>query len=85
LSILLYAIFLPVAALFGMRRELRRRHPVFVDLFRVAGVYLLVNACFTIFATPSVYRYQVLPLILLFIFTASGLFFVTSRKQQRHG
>lgn len=85
LSIGLYAICLPVAVIFGVRRELRRSLPVFIDFFRVAGIYLLVNACFTIFASPSVYRYQVLPLILLFIFTTSGLFFVTYRKQQRHG
>jgi hypothetical protein len=40
-----------------------------------------VNFCFNVFASPSVYRYQVLPLILLFIFTGCGLFFVIYRKQ----
>jgi hypothetical protein len=41
--------------------------------------YLLANAGFNIFAAPSVFRYQVLPLILLFAFTIGGidLFFVS--------
>jgi hypothetical protein len=63
---------------------LRRRYPVFTDCLRVAAIYLGANACFNIFASPSVYRYQILPLILLYIFTACGLFFVPYGKQRRH-
>ena len=52
-------------------------HPGFTPSLKVAAAYLTVNACFNIFASPSVFRYQVLPLILLFIFTIIGLFYVS--------
>ena len=55
------------------------RHPGFTTSFKVAAAYLFANACFNIFASPSVFRYQVLPLILLFIFTIIGLFYVSFR------
>jgi len=35
-----------------------------------SGVYLLVNFAFSIFATPIVLRYQIVPMILLFTFSA---------------
>jgi len=85
LSLVLMAAFGVVAALFAFKRELRGRHPAFTGCLRVAGIYLGVNFCFNVFASPSVYRYQVLPLILLFIFTACGLFFVYFGKQRNHG
>jgi 4-amino-4-deoxy-L-arabinose transferase-like glycosyltransferase len=53
------------------------RHPSFTASLKVASAYLFANACFNIFASPSVFRYQVLPLILLFIFTIIGLFYVS--------
>jgi 4-amino-4-deoxy-L-arabinose transferase-like glycosyltransferase len=56
---------------------LRDRHPAFTASLKVAAAYLFANACFNIFASPSVFRYQVLPLILLFIFTIIGLFYVS--------
>jgi hypothetical protein len=55
----------------------RARHPTFTASLKVAAAYLFANACFNIFASPSVFRYQVLPLILLFIFTIIGLFYVS--------
>jgi hypothetical protein len=33
----------------------------------------MANACFCIFASPSVLRYQVLPMILLFVFTVCAM------------
>ena len=54
-------IYLPVAAV-------RERNPVFTGSFRLASAFLLANAVFSIFATPSVLRYQVLPVIVLFVF-----------------
>jgi hypothetical protein len=56
---------------------LRTRPPAFTASLKVAAAYLLSNACFNILASPSVFRYQVLPLILLFIFTIIGLFYVS--------
>lgn len=85
ISLIMTLIFGVVAGLFLLKRQLRDRYPAFTGCLRVAGVYLGMNICFDIFASPSVYRYQVLPLILLFIFTACGLFFVTYHKQPSHG
>jgi hypothetical protein len=85
LSLLLMPAFGVVAGFFMLRRGLRYRYPAFTGCLRVAGIYLAVNFCFNVFASPSVYRYQVLPLILLFIFTCCGAFFVIYRKQSSHG
>jgi hypothetical protein len=73
LSLVMMLAFGMVACAFLLKRRLRERHPVFAGCLRVAGIYLGVNICFNVFASPSVYRYQVLPLILLFIFTCCGL------------
>jgi 4-amino-4-deoxy-L-arabinose transferase-like glycosyltransferase len=56
---------------------LSTRPPTFTASLKVAAAYLFANACFNIFASPSVFRYQVLPLILLFTFTIIGLFYVS--------
>jgi hypothetical protein len=55
------------------------RYPFFITCLPLVTGYFLANAGFSIFATPSVFRYQVLPLILLFAFTVGGisLFFVS--------
>jgi hypothetical protein len=58
--------FLPFASLRG-------REPVFTGSFRLASAFLLANAFFSIFAAPSVLRYQVLPMIVLFIFTVCAI------------
>jgi hypothetical protein len=84
LSLLMMPAFGVVAGIFLLRRGLRDRYPAFTGCLRVAGIYLWVNFCFNVFASPSVYRYQVLPLILLFIFTCYGTFFVIYRKQSSH-
>lgn len=68
------------------RRAIRRqesnrpdRYPFFITCLQLVTGYFLANAGFNIFASPSVFRYQVLPLILLFAFTVAGirLFFVS--------
>jgi len=69
-----------VAALLFLRvRELRQRHPEFTLCLRLICAYLLANAAFCIFASPTVLRYQVLPVILLFVFTVYAVHFVTSQ------
>jgi uncharacterized membrane protein len=54
-------------------------YPFYITCLQLVTGYLLANAGFNIFAAPSVFRYQVLPLILLFAFTIGGidLFFVS--------
>ena len=59
-------LFLPFAAL-------RERDPVFTGTFRVASAFLLANAFFGIFASPSVFRYEVLPMIVLFVFSVCAV------------
>lgn len=54
-------------------RRCREGFPVFTGALELTAAYLLTNAFFCIFASPSVLRYQVLPMILLFLFTVSGL------------
>jgi len=68
--------FLLSALLLVPVRGLRQRFPQFVLCFRLAAAYLLANAAFCIFASPTVLRYQVLPVILLFMFGICALHFV---------
>jgi hypothetical protein len=84
LSLIMTLAFVGMAGMFLLKREMRDRNPGFTRCLRVAGIYLGVNLCFNVFASPSVYRYQVLPLILLTIFTACGFFVVIYRKQSSH-
>jgi hypothetical protein len=65
--------FLVAAILFLPFRALRERDPVFTVYFRLACAFLLANAFFGILASPSVFRYQVLPLSVLFIFAVAGV------------
>lgn len=69
--------FLVTGVLLLVRR--RRPYPFFITCLQLVTGYLLANAGFNIFASPSVFRYQALPLILLFTFTVGGisLFFVS--------
>ncbi|GGA95601.1 hypothetical protein [Puia dinghuensis] len=83
IALLLNLSFIVVAALLLPSRALRLRDPVFTGSYELVSAFLLANACFCIFASPSVFRYQVLPMILLFVFTVSGIsksriFFVPS-------
>jgi hypothetical protein len=84
ISLVMTVAFGVVAGIFMLSREVRGRCPPFTGCLRVAGVYLGINICFNVFASPSVYRYQVLPLVLLFIFTFCGVFLLIFRKQSNH-
>jgi len=79
LYIVLNVIFVLAALLFLRVPELRQRHPEFTLYLRLICAYLLANAAFCIFASPTVLRYQVLPVILLFVFTVYAVHFVTSQ------
>jgi len=68
LYLLLTIAFIGAALLFLPFAEVRKRSPVFTGGFRLASAFLLANAFFSIFASPSVLRYQVLPMIILFVF-----------------
>lgn len=47
----------------------RRLPPFFVRCLWLLAVYLAVNFAFSIFATPVVLRYQVMPFLLLFSYS----------------
>jgi hypothetical protein len=79
LYIILNVVGVVAALLFLRVRELRQRHPEFTLCLRLICAYLLANAAFCIFASPTVLRYQVLPVILLFVFTVYAVHFVTSQ------
>ena len=84
LSLIMMLAFAAVGGMFLVSRELRDRWPGFTGCMRVAGIWLGMNICFNVFASPSVYRYLVLPLILLVIVTTCGIFVVTYRKNLNH-
>jgi hypothetical protein len=46
----------------------------------LTAAYLLSNALFCIAASPSVFRYQILPMVLLFFFTVAALGILWERK-----
>ena len=79
LYMILNVVAVLAALLFLRVRELRQRHPEFTLCLRLVCSYLLANAAFCIFASPTVLRYQVLPVILLFVFTVYAVHFVTSQ------
>jgi hypothetical protein len=80
--LLLNLAFVAAAVLFLPFAAARASDPVFTLWFRLAAAFLLANAMFGVFASPSVFRYLVLPMIVLFVFavcagTKSRFFFVT--------
>lgn len=80
LYIFLNVIFVLAATFFLSARARRLSHPGFTFCLRLVCAYLLANAAFCIFACPTVLRYQVLPVILLFVFTVYATHFVTSHN-----
>ncbi|HXB93976.1 MAG TPA: hypothetical protein VNU70_02420 [Puia sp.] len=80
--LLLNVFFGLTTMLFLTSRDCRERHPVFAGCVRLAAAYLLANACFCILASPSVFRYQVLPMLLLFVFGISEIYCLTFRYGQ---
>ena len=75
-------IFIGTVLIFLSSRLHRHRHPLFTGSLRLASAYLLANACFCIVASPSVFRYHVLPMIILFVFAISGIYCLTFRHGQ---
>jgi len=71
--------FAIATGLFLKERVLREANPAFTLCLRLAASYLLANVAFCVFASPTVLRYQVLPVILLFVFTVYAIHFVTCR------
>jgi len=61
----------------------RNLHPLFVKTLLLLVSYLVVNFAFSIFATPVVLRYQVLPFILLFSYSLLLLEF-TDNSRKKH-
>lgn len=72
-------LFVIAALFFLSSRVLCQRQPGFTLCLRLICAYLSGNAAFCIFASPTVLRYQVLPVILIFVFTLYTVHFVTSR------
>jgi len=56
-----------------LSRKQREANPVFTAFLVLIGTYLFVNALFSIAASPTVLRYLILPMILLFFFTIAAL------------
>ncbi|HXB06881.1 MAG TPA: hypothetical protein VNW04_07195 [Puia sp.] len=73
LYFLLNIAFVGAALLFLPFRVLRERDLVFTGSFRLASAFLLANAFFSIFASPSVFRYQALPMTVLFVFAVCAV------------
>lgn len=71
-----------MALLFLSARTLRQRYPEFTLCFRLFSAYLLANAAFCILASPTVLRYQVLPMMLLFIFSVCAASLITGYYRQ---
>jgi hypothetical protein len=83
LCLLLNIAFAGAALLYLPFAAVRERNPALTGSFRLASAFLLANAVFSIFASPSVLRYQVLPIIILFVFgvcaiSKSRFFYVNS-------
>jgi hypothetical protein len=66
-------VALPLLGWDARSRARRGRNQVLSRCFQLAAAFLVANACFCIFASPSVLRYQVVPMILLFVFTVCAL------------
>jgi hypothetical protein len=71
--LLLNTLFVAAAVSFLPFRSRTSREPVFTGSFRLASAFLLAYAFFSIFASPSVFRYQVLPMTILFIFSVCAI------------
>ncbi len=72
--------FVITAVVFLSSRGRRERHPVFTGSLELTAAYLLSNALFCIAASPSVFRYQILPMILLFFLTVAALGILWERE-----
>jgi hypothetical protein len=78
----LNVLYLVIVTVFLGSRVRRERYPVLTGCLRLASAYLLANACFCIIASPSVFRYQALPMIILFVFATCGFYCLTFQHGQ---
>jgi hypothetical protein len=78
--LLLNLVFVITTIWYLFSRRRREANPVFTSALEVTAAYLLSNAVFCIAASPSVFRYQILPMILLFFFTVAALGSVWKRR-----
>jgi hypothetical protein len=79
-GLLLYVLFPVTALAFLWSRRCRVSHPLFTGALELVAAYLLANTIFSIFASPSVFRYQLLPMILLFVFSVCCLGILLDRR-----
>jgi hypothetical protein len=82
-DLFLYVLFPGVALMFLWSGPDRKLHPLFTGALELVAAYLLANTIFSIFASPSVFRYQVLPMILLFVFSVCCLGILLDRRGLR--
>ncbi len=82
-GLFLYVLFPGVALMFLWSGADRKRHPLFTGALELVAAYLLANTIFSIFASPSVFRYQLLPMILLFVFSVCCLAILLDRRDGR--
>lgn len=77
---LLNAAFVVTTIGYLSSRRRREENPVFTGALELTAAYLLSNALFCILASPTVFRYQILPMILLFFFMATALGILLKRR-----
>lgn len=73
----LYPLFFLLLNLYFLARfiqyiasgRLKTGNPLFTQTLLLTAAFLFTNFCFSVFATPVVLRYQVLPMLLLFCFS----------------
>jgi hypothetical protein len=79
-ALLLYVLFPVTALLFLLSGRCRGKNPLFTGALELVAAYLLANTIFSIFASPSVFRYQLLPMILLFVFSVCCMGILLDRR-----
>jgi hypothetical protein len=82
-GLLLYILFPVATLLFLWSGRCRVNHPLFTGALELVAAYLLANTIFSIFASPSVFRYQLLPMILLFVFSVCSLGILLDRRDKQ--
>lgn len=80
IALCLNFVFVITTLWYLFSRKRREANLVFMGSLELTAAYLLSNALFCIAASPSVFRYQILPIILLFDFTVAALGLLWERK-----
>jgi hypothetical protein len=79
-GLFLYVLFGVSTLFFLLSKRRRASHLLFTGSLELVAAYLLANTIFSIFASPSVFRYQLLPMILLFVFSVCCLGILLDRR-----